>query len=91
MFWFYEIIWKKQLDSKQLIRDLTRQVHQQESEGKRIESPSVHKHRLDIIEREKENVSENIHELEKQYIQIKKTVEELKHEEDELKKKRNYK
>jgi len=85
---FMKLSDKKQHDSKQLIRDLTKQVHQQEAEAKRIESPAIHKHRLEIIEREKENVNENIQELEKQYTQIKKTVEEFKREEEELKRKK---
>jgi len=81
-----KLISKKQTDAKKLIRDLTLRTQQLEQElNKREPTDASHKHRMDSLDRQKENVSSNITDLDRQILQLREQSEQLKRKTEELK------
>lgn len=79
-----KLMLRKQTDAKKLIRDLSTRTQQLENEAARREGTENHRLRLETLERQKENISTNISEIENQNKHLRAESERLKKKADEL-------
>ncbi len=75
---------KKQTDAKKLIKELSARAQQLEADVGRREPTEAHRIRIETLERQKENISSNITEIEKQNINLKQESERLKKRAEDL-------